>query len=366
MKLNLLLLVVTGLVLIGKTKNSEGQLVPISPVKDLSNDETNDEKGGSFTSQELKNIYDLAKNISHSKGHITKSEEGDLEYRRSYVRKVIRETKFEALKVWFTKQANASGEYSVSDLQELEHLVHQYETAIDFIKLGGIEFLLPLINHVNPEISSAALSVLTAAMQGNPTVQKHAEDAQVLDYILKALRGIHRRSSTTSLYTLSSYIRNNPISQLNFFRHDGLNILAGILNSHTDSLKSKLKVLELLYDLASEIYMGPLTAYKSKDQLTQLKRSFSSGFSNSNLCEIIFKYLDYDDIVILEKSILTMNSVARNVCSKDFKKLHVNKIVGQLLHKYDPRMPFWLTRHETELRWIIRTELETLYDAVKI
>ncbi|GBM17958.1 hypothetical protein AVEN_111103-1 [Araneus ventricosus] len=229
-----------------------------------------------------------------------------------------------------------------------------------------MEFLLPLINHVNPEISSAAFSVLTAAMQGNPTVQKYAEDAQVLDYILKALRGVHRRSSTTSLYTLSSYIRNNPVSQLNFFRHNGLNILAGILKSQADSLKSKLKVLELLYDLASEIYMGPRTAYKSKDQLSQLERAFSSGFSNSNLCEIILKYLAYDDIVILEKSILAISSVAENVCSKEFKKLHVIKVIGQLLHKYDPKKAFWLTRHETELRWIIWTELEALYDTVRM
>ncbi|GBM17954.1 hypothetical protein AVEN_111100-1 [Araneus ventricosus] len=100
----------------------------------LPNDETNDQKGGSFTSQELRDIYDLARNISHSKGHITKSEEGDPEYRRSYIRKVIRETKFETLKVWFTKHANASGEYSVSDLQELEYLVHQ---------VGSMDFFLP-------------------------------------------------------------------------------------------------------------------------------------------------------------------------------------------------------------------------------
>ncbi|KAF8785754.1 nucleotide exchange factor SIL1-like [Argiope bruennichi] len=368
MELSLLLLAVTGLLITDKAKNSEGQLIPIHPVEDepdLVNDETVDKKHTSFTSQELKDIHDLAKNISHSKGHITQSEEGDPEYRRSYMRKVIRETKFESLKFWFTKHSNSSGEYSVSDLQDLEHLVHQYDTAIDFIKLGGLEFLLPLISHTDPEISSATFSVLTAAMQGNPTVQKYAEDAQILNYILKVLRNAHRRS-TSSLYTLSSYIRNNPVSQLNFFRHKGLNILAGILKSQVDNLKSKLKVLELLSDLASEIYMGPVTAYENQNQLAKLKRAFASGFSNLNLCEIIPKYLDYDDFVILEKTIFAMNSVAPNVCSKDFKKPHVIKVVGQLLLKYEPKKKFWLTKHESELRWIIWTELQALYDVIKM
>ncbi|GFV25283.1 hypothetical protein TNCV_4642441 [Trichonephila clavipes] len=115
----------------------------------------------------LNNFKALKYNTSVTKSATTPihSKEGDFEYRRSLVRKISLATKSEALKKWI-KSLQSYDKYTVEALQELEYLVHQYETASDFVKLGGLELILPVIDHEDPSLASTALSVLSSALQG--------------------------------------------------------------------------------------------------------------------------------------------------------------------------------------------------------
>ncbi|GFQ92191.1 uncharacterized protein TNCT_42991 [Trichonephila clavata] len=314
-----------------------------------------------LSSKDLKDVYDMAKNISHSKGSIIKSKEGDFEYRRSLVRKISLATKSEALKKWI-KSLQRYDKYTVEALQELEYLVHQYETASDFVKLGGLELILSLINNEDPSLASTALSVLSAALQGNPPVQKYAEEIKISDYLTKVLRKGPPTVLSSALFTLSSYLRNNEKSQINFFRMGGLTILADILTSSGGSLKSKLKVIDLLNDLAIEIYDNLDVVDQAHTR--QLQRVFYDGFKNTKICEEIPTFFKYSDYTVYEKVVIAMNSL-HHVCLKDFKKKHVIDSIERLAYLCIPNVKLvWLYPNDLEIQMNICDALQTLLDNV--
>ncbi|GFV25286.1 hypothetical protein TNCV_4642471 [Trichonephila clavipes] len=88
----------------------------------------------------------------------------------------------------------------------------------------------------------------------NPPVQKYADETKISDHLTKVLMKGPPTVLSSALFTLSSYLRNNGKSQINFFRMGGLTVLADILKNPIGSLKSKLKVIDLLNDLGIEIY----------------------------------------------------------------------------------------------------------------
>ncbi|GFU47160.1 uncharacterized protein NPIL_571371 [Nephila pilipes] len=295
------------------------------------------------------------------KKNLDKSKEGDFEYRRSLVRKISLATKSQTLKEWMKSFQN--NEYSVEVLRELEYLVHQYETASDFVKLGGLELILPLVNHEDPSLASSALAVLSAALQGNPPVQKYAEEVNIVDYLIIALtKGPHTILSS-ALFTLSSYLRNNEESQIKFFRKDGLRILADILKSQIESLKSKLKVIDLLNDLATEIY-GSLNIV-DKAESSQLQRIiFYNEFKKTNICEKISTLLKYYDNTILEKTVAAMDSL-HHICLKEFSKKHAIASIERHLGLYNPNAKkTWYFTNDLEMRRNIWNALRILHEKI--
>ncbi|GIY46790.1 hypothetical protein CDAR_494301 [Caerostris darwini] len=312
--------------------------------------------------EDYKQVYSLAKNISHSKGPIIMSKEGDLEYRRSLVRKISLKTRSEVLKK-LVKNIQKFSNYSVLALQELEYLVHEYETAVDFVKLGGLELVLPLVNHEDSRIASGALSILTAAVQGNPIVQQYAEKAHILDYIIRALTGKPHNAVTSVLFTLSSYLRNNAVSQLKFFRSNGLHILANILQSPEETMKSKIKIIDLLNDIAVEIYSEPEDI--NEDKILQIRRLFADGVQKENICEKLPRFLNYNDLAIQGKTANAMNSL-NEICVKKFNQKNVMESIKRLIDIYNPyTKKYWYSKDDMELNWLIWNDLETLYRKMK-
>ncbi|XP_035231667.1 nucleotide exchange factor SIL1-like [Stegodyphus dumicola] len=211
-------------------------------------------KHDKLTADELSLLHSTAKDISHSKGGMSKNEEElkgiHHELRRSVIRKATIQSESDNLEALLSDfQKNISDKMSL--LQDMKDLVHQYDVGVNLVTMGGLELLLSHLSSSDENIVSSILSVLGAAMQGNPHVQKAALQKEIglrLRNILSESPNLYSRG----MIVLSGFLRNLPEAQKEFFSNNGALILANILQNHVVSTDTKLKIINLLSDLATE------------------------------------------------------------------------------------------------------------------
>ncbi|KAG8179681.1 hypothetical protein JTE90_021277 [Oedothorax gibbosus] len=302
--------------------------------------------------------------------HRTKVGGKDPEYRRSLIKKIEFKTHSMALRKILDTLKNCTDEEMVPILENLKLLVHEYDIAINFMNVGGLELIVPFAQMDNEDIASAALSVLSAAMQGNPVVQKLVADNHVLDILLENLVDKNQKYFSSLLFTISSYLRNMPESQLHFFRDDGIFFLALIIESN-DSHKLKLHSISILADLAMEIMDGSNINY----QKMQLIKLFITGVQSTNVCKEITSFLNDNnnitnlDVIQLqylihEKIIHAMHALHK-VCSREFQSNRVKIAIEKLIKNYDPQVKNTLySKLDDELRTDIYLQLKNIYEKI--
>lgn len=221
-------------------------------------------------------------------------------------------------------------ENKVVGLQDLEFLVHKFDTAQDFVKLGGLDVIVPDLNSTNPKIRSLVAFTLGSAMQGNPKVQIAVLEHNVLSHLLRLVT-LDTEFSVRNrvLYAISCMVRQFPFAQLRLIENGGVTALISILRERTnpDSHKLQLKVLTLFHDLLNEKELAKQHFSKDNDddeaQIEKLRQYESINLEESlvsnGACELVTKLLPSSDIDTQEKVIAAM-SIMIGHCREQFKK----------------------------------------------
>lgn len=213
-----------------------------------------------------------------------------------------------------TEQLNKTddNEHRTTILTDLEFYLHQYDNAILFSDMNGLDLLINLLNSTatNSDIRLLTCLALGAAFQGNPKVQLKALNLGLIQYFLRLLDHesdkifLHRL-----LYTLSTLLRNFPQAQRNFLEHGGAELMVKLLDTNQ---KIANRVLTLINDLIVE-----------KDQAMDSKRQVYADIDlrqqlvDHGICSRIS--LDSEQFDSIEKTIQCMVSLI-DVCQQDFVK----------------------------------------------
>lgn len=166
------------------------------------------------------------------------------------------ETDFDILsKLMKRYQISDSDDVRTGVLEDLEYLVHQFDNAINFVDMGGLQqIVVTAINSSSSSIKQSALHLLGSAVQSNPKVQIAAVEAGLVQSLIRIVAydsqdGVARKA----LFALSCLVRGFPYGQQILVQHGGLEVLRKVFDRRDfRTLPLQLKVVSLLHDLLVE------------------------------------------------------------------------------------------------------------------
>ncbi|XP_076066522.1 sil1 nucleotide exchange factor isoform X2 [Oratosquilla oratoria] len=237
-----------------------------SPVVSQSEEDEHTEEWATQSHPEImrEDILEALKNIKSDEGKTPENHDAKKKF-RSYKElekefdelNMVIETDIDIMKRLLSQYHKAKQDSEkVIVLEDLEYLVHQYDSAVELVHFGVINSIVkPAINDSNPSIRKGALHLIGSAMQSNPIVQIAALEADMLSYILRILAldaEINVRSR--AVFALSCLVRGFPYGQQLLVKSGGLDVLKKTFDvADWKSHSLQLKVITLLRDLMTEL-----------------------------------------------------------------------------------------------------------------
>lgn len=218
-----------------------------------------------------------------------------------------------------------NNEKKIIILKDIEYLVHQYDAAQMFIKLKGLELILPDLNSTNSKLRAYVAFTLGSAMQGNPPVQIAVYETNILQQLLRILiYDITDEVQSKVLYALSCLLRQFPLAQQYFTDNGGLIALAELFKqTKLHSLKLQLKAVTLLHDLITEQQQAKQYASNDKQYKEKLQQynnfNLQDGLVQHGFCDLIPKLLLSPDYDTQEKVLNAMIAIV-HLCKYQFKE----------------------------------------------
>ncbi|KAH8018291.1 hypothetical protein HPB51_001847 [Rhipicephalus microplus] len=251
-------------------------------------------------------------------------------------------------------------------LRDMEFLVHQYDTAVDFVAMGGLLAISPDLNSTSDAIRELVAHTLGSALQGllvihcvtnvqsvpplvgsassnrypplggvmilesgatalgctqgrvmsriaNPTVQRNVLSQGLLPQLLRLIvLDSSERVRLRCLFALSCLVRQLPEAQEALLHHGGLTVLAGLFTVPDSSIKLQLKALTLLHDLVVEQHLRHESGQPTDSELTQ-------SIQLHGFCSLVPQLLQSSDVDAQEKVVQAMAALAE-VCLEEFQK----------------------------------------------
>nr|CAG4638763.1 EOG090X0EEI [Cyclestheria hislopi] len=173
----------------------------------------------------------------------------------------------------------------VAVLNDLEFYMHQFDNALDFVKMGGFKnIVLPALNASGDGVRSAAAFLLGSASQSNPKVQIAALEMNALPHLIRLVSFDHDNDvRNKALYAISSIVRHFPLAQQALINHGGISTFAKIFATDSaDLLKLQLKIVTLLSDLLMERNFAANHANDLVRNLQQLAGNESVGNASNS------------------------------------------------------------------------------------
>ncbi|XP_003744128.1 nucleotide exchange factor SIL1 [Galendromus occidentalis] len=203
----------------------------------------------------------------------------------------------------FRSESSSSGD-RMQQLKEMEYLLHQYDVAKDFVKMGGIRELLVSLN--DSHIRDNAALALGAALQGNPEVQRAALASQGIHSLLVSL---NEGCSSHCVLALSALLRQFPKAQTAFLSEGGPQILSKTFRDSGSNEKTKVKIITLLGDLLVEGHHA-----KSGKEGDVLRSAYSKvilgpSVVDAGFCELISASLSSRNEDVREKVLNALHSL---------------------------------------------------------
>ena len=188
----------------------------------------------------------------------------------------------------------------VTILEDLEYYVHQYDNALLFVDMGGLQHVItPSLNSSNAQMRLTSCLLLSGAAQSNPKFQISALEAGLAETLLRMTTLDRDPSVSTKAFSaLSAIIRNFPEAQNTLLRQGGLGVLVKLFNNEEKSYeKLKIKILTLISDLLIERETvsdsEDETSIRRKSQYEDIDEKFSlnSQIREHGWCSVFSKTL---------------------------------------------------------------------------
>lgn len=262
---------------------------------------------------------------------ITLSEKKDLPWNMDDLKKKMSSLKLEArseseiLYNLLDNYRNATEAGKEALLRDMEFLVHQYDRAVDFVKMGGLLAIIPDLNSTSDTVRELVAHTLGSALQGNPNVQRSVLGQGLLPQLLRLIvLDSSARVRLRCLFALSCLVRQLPEAQEALLHHGGLTVLAGLFTAQDSSPKLQLKAVTLLHDLVVEQRLRHESGQPTDTELIQSVQLH--GF-----CSLVPRLLHSSDVDVQEKVVQAMTALAE-MCLEEFQR-HVPAL-RTLLNNY--------------------------------
>lgn len=215
----------------------------------------------------------------------------------------------------------------VEILQNLEYIVHQYDVAQDFVKMGALDLLIPDLNSTNAKIRSLIAFTLGSAMQGNPKVQIACLEKSVLSHLLRLVSfDPDMKVRNRAMFAISCMVRQFPLAQHHLLRNGGFSAFAQLFRDSgwdLENQKLQMKVINLIQDLITEQTMAGKYSKSSDvndEKIKQYNRlNLGAVLVQNGFCKTVPKFLYLPDIDTQEKVVSAMLALV-DYCGNEFNK----------------------------------------------
>ncbi|CAF3195517.1 unnamed protein product [Rotaria socialis] len=201
-------------------------------------------------------------------------------------------------------------------LTDLEYYLHQYDNAILFADMNGLDLLIALLNSTNTdaEIRNLASLALGAAFQGNPKVQLKALQSNCMQHLLHLLN-IESDDNIILrlLFALSTLLRNFPAAQKTFLEHSGAELMIKMLDLNN---KIAVRALTLMNDLITEKNHAMDIKKEAYENLHILNQLVDYGWC-ARISSRLALLFDTDNFDHIDKTINAMIPLI-DICRADF------------------------------------------------
>ncbi|XP_060571318.1 nucleotide exchange factor SIL1-like [Ruditapes philippinarum] len=211
----------------------------------------------------------------------------------------------------------------LTTLTDLEYYLHQIDNAVLFKDMGGIPYILKIMNMTQDEdLQMEAAMVLGAATSSNPKVQIGALEEGALQLLIR-LVSIHSSTGLRRkvMFCISTLCRHFPFAQKRFLELGGLSAIGKVFEE-SGTEKLRIKVVAFLNDLLVEkkVTEENLNSDKSSD-LEKLKQYNSvpllESMKEQGWCEKIPTLLQVSDHDSREHVLNAMKTLV-NSCRNNF------------------------------------------------
>ncbi|CAF0769998.1 unnamed protein product [Rotaria sordida] len=139
------------------------------------------------------------------------------------------------------KDSQINDEQKKEFLDELCHWTEELDLAKDFFTVGGLDILLPLLDHNNDNIRIQTCSLLATLVQNNEHCQRIIVQSGLQQKLLQILSESNSPDLKTKAVTaISALIRGYTLGQLQLQKYQGPKILIQAMSSPIPRLQNKL------------------------------------------------------------------------------------------------------------------------------
>lgn len=135
----------------------------------------------------------------------------------------------------------------VACLETINDLCDQIDNASDFIKIGGLRVIIPLLASSFPNFRCLSAELIGNLSQNHPYCQEKLNEFNTLEVLFQLLDyDADNEVKLKALYAISCLIRQNEKLQTNFIELGGINYLLRALqpnNNNNERLKAKTSFL---------------------------------------------------------------------------------------------------------------------------
>ncbi|RWS01697.1 nucleotide exchange factor SIL1-like protein [Dinothrombium tinctorium] len=226
-------------------------------------------------------------------------------------------TETQVLKELTKKYISANNEQRINILNNIEYLIHDYDVALDFVKLNGLKLILPDLNNSDYRCKEIIAKTLGSAAQNNVKVQMAFLESGALDPLLGILSldsSIKVKSS--ALFAISALIRLFPPAQKQFVEKGGVSLIASLFKKNSFNASGiKLRIIHLLYDLLTEQEIETT----SEENVRQYREvHLKESLKQVGFCAQITPMLKCTEFEIKMEVLSIMNSLI-DMCIDDYK-----------------------------------------------
>ncbi|XP_030375399.1 hsp70 nucleotide exchange factor FES1 [Scaptodrosophila lebanonensis] len=205
----------------------------------------------------------------------------------------------------------------LDSLNVIRSYIDDLDLANNFVKFGGTTTILRYTKDSEKDLQALSNDIIAEMSQNNPYCQNHFLNENIIPQLLIKLNDPDEELSRSSIYAISSLIRNFEPGLKEFLRVDGIQVLVSCLRSPIT--KVYIKSAFLISSLASQ------------------NESIKEDLIKNNAVEVLLENINYIDgfdskLETTLSALLSLSSNSNWAITKE-KQMEVTTVLKQIISK---------------------------------